>query len=96
MGGLIYFKKLGGHLATTPVTVAQILSLCDCMHAYDSCDFFFFLDRVLTCVAEAGKHSSRRSIGTCRLAKLNLELDLVVDLLHFEHILHLFTWKGWC
>ncbi|CAL1126677.1 unnamed protein product [Cladocopium goreaui] len=36
----------------------------------------------------AGEHSSRRSIGTCHLAgQLNLELDLVVDLLHFLHFL---------
>ena len=84
---MIYFEKLGGQLATTSVTFAQILSLCDyCdyMHAYD----FFFRTGVLKCMAEAGEHSSRRSIGTCHLAgKLNLELDLVVDLLHFLHFL---------
>lgn len=69
------------------MTFAQILSLCDyCdyMYAYD----FFFRTGVLKCMAEAGEHSSRRSIGTCHLAgKLNLELDLVVDLLHFLHFL---------
>ena len=48
----------------------------------------FFRTGVLKCVAEAGEHSSRRSIGTCHLAgQLNLELDLVVDLLHFLHFL---------
>ena len=36
MGGLISFKKLGGQLATTAMTVAQILSLCHGKHA-DMC-----------------------------------------------------------
>ena len=83
---MIYFEKLGGQLAATSVTFAflSLCDYCDYMHAYD----VFFRTGVLKCVAEAGEHSSRRSIGTCHLAgKLNLELDLVVDLLHFLHFL---------
>ena len=66
------------------VAFLSLCDYCDYMHAYD----VFFRTGVLKCVAEAGEHSSRRSIGTCHLAgKLNLELDLVVDLLHFLHFL---------
>ena len=71
-------KNWGGQLAATSVTFAflSLCDYCDYMHAYD----VFFRTGVLKCVAEAGEHSSRRSIGTCHLAgKLNLELDLVAE-----------------
>ena len=90
MTGIDLFRTIGGTTYNQNVTFAQILSLCDSsdyMHAYN----FFFSTGVLKRVAEAGEHSSRRSVGTCRLeGKLKLELNLIVDLLHFLHFSYIF------